>query len=115
MALRTAAARPDRVGAIASFHGGRLFVDGPASPHLSLPRVKAKLYFGHAKDDHSMPQEAIDKFNAALTKWGGKYESEMYDALHGWTVPDEGSRVYNKPQAERAFEKLTALFASALK
>jgi carboxymethylenebutenolidase len=114
-ALRTAAARPDRIGAIASFHGGRLFIDGPASPHLVLPRVKARLYFGHAINDASMPQEAIDKFNAALTQWGGKYESEVYDALHGWTVPDEKSPVYKKPQAERAFEKLTSLFAAALK
>ena len=63
-----------------------------------------------------MPQEAIDKFNAALAAWGGKYESEVYaDALHGWTVPDDGSPVYNKPQADRAFGKLTALFAGALK
>jgi carboxymethylenebutenolidase len=116
MALRTAAARPDRVGAIASFHGGRLFVDGPTSPHLSLPRVKAQLYFGHAMNDGSMPQPAIDKLDAALADWGGKYESEVYkDALHGWTVPDEKSPVYNKPQAERAFGKLTALFAAALK
>jgi carboxymethylenebutenolidase len=61
-----------------------------------------------------MPQEAIDKFNAALAAWGGKYESEMYEgALHGWTVPD--SPVYNKPQAERAFGKLTELFAATLK
>jgi carboxymethylenebutenolidase len=120
MVLRFAAARPDRVGAIASFHGGRLFVDGPASPHLVLPRIPKsngpQLYFGHAVNDHSMPQEAIDKFNAALAAWGGKYESEVYqDALHGWTVPDEKSPVYNKPQAERAFKKLTDLFAAALK
>lgn len=116
MALRSAAARPDRIGAIASFHGGRLFVDGPTSPHLVLPRVKAQLYFGHAVNDASIPQEAIDKLNAALKAWGGKYESEVYaEALHGWTVPDENSRVYNKPQAERAFGKLTDLFAATLK
>jgi carboxymethylenebutenolidase len=112
-ALRTAAARPDRIGAIASFHGGRLIVDGPASPHLVLPRVKAHLYFGHAKEDKSMPKEAIEKLDAALAAWGGKYESVTYDALHGWTVPD--SHAYDEPQAERAFEKLTALFAATLK
>ncbi len=118
-ALRTASARPDRIGAIASFHGGRLFVDGPASPHLVLPRIPKdgpQLYFGHAVNDASMTAEAIEKFEDALKAWGGKYESEVYqDALHGWTVPDEGSRVYNKPQAERAFAKLTALYAAALK
>jgi carboxymethylenebutenolidase len=118
-ALRTAASRPDRVGAIASFHGGRLFVDGPASPHLVLPRIPkdgAKLYFGHAIKDHSMPAEAIEKFDGALKAWGGRYESEVYqDALHGWTVPEENSPVYNKPAAERAFGKLTAMYAVELK
>ena len=63
-----------------------------------------------------MPQAAIDKLDAALAAWGGKYESEVYqDALHGWTVPEEKSPVYNKVRAERAFSKLTALYAAALK
>jgi len=118
MALRTAAARPDRIGAAASFHGGGLFTDTPTSPHLVLPHIPTsngpRLYFGHAVNDQFMPQPAIDKFNAALAAWGGKYESEIYDgAFHGWTVPD--SPVYDKPQAERAFAKLTALFAATLK
>jgi carboxymethylenebutenolidase len=118
VALRTAAARPDRVGAIASFHGGGLFTDKPTSPHLALPRIPksdgARLYFGHAANDHSMPQEAIDKLDAALKAWGGKYESEVYaDAPHGWTVAD--SPAYRQPQAERAFKKLTDLFAATLK
>jgi carboxymethylenebutenolidase len=61
-----------------------------------------------------MPPEAIDKLDEALVAWGGKFESEMYDgALHSWTVPD--SPVYNPPQAERAFRKLTAFFAAVLK
>jgi carboxymethylenebutenolidase len=104
-ALRVAAARPDRVGVAASFHGGGLVKDEPTSPHLQLPRVKARLYFGHARDDRSMPAEAIAKFEQALAKWGGQYESETYNANHGWTVPD--SAAYDKPEAERAFAKLT--------
>lgn len=112
-AMRTAAARPERIAAVASFHGGRLFVDGPASPHLLLPRIRARLYFGHASGDRSMPPEAIEEFNQALAGWGGRYESEVYDgASHGWTVPD--SPVYNQPQAERAFRKLTQLLAETL-
>ncbi len=114
MAMRACAARPDKIGAAASYHGGRLFVDGPASPHLALPRIKAQLYFGHAVQDKSMPQEAIEKFDKALSGWSGKYESEVYEgAFHGWTVSD--SPVYNEPQAERAFGKLMELFRSALK
>ncbi len=118
VALRTAATRPDRIGAIASFHGGGLFTDKPTSPHLVLPRIPksngTQLYFAHAVKDNSMPQEAIDKLDAALKAWGGKYESEVYeDALHGWTVAD--SAAYNKPQAESAFKKLTGIFSATLK
>ncbi|HXZ33902.1 MAG TPA: dienelactone hydrolase family protein [Terriglobales bacterium] len=113
MALRTAAAFPGQIAAAASFHGGRLFVDGPNSPHHLLPEVEARLYFGHAADDRSMPADAIERLNEALKRWGGKYESETYDgAHHGWTVPD--SAAYNHPQAERAFEKLKELFFATL-
>jgi carboxymethylenebutenolidase len=114
MALRTAAARPDKIAAAASFHGGKLYTDTPASPHLELPRVKARLYFGHAIEDRGMPADAIEKLDRALEEWGGKYESEVYEgAYHSWTVPD--SAVYNQPQAERAFNKLTELLANTLK
>jgi len=114
IALRVAAVRPDLVGAIASFHGGGLYkADDPASPHLVLPRVKARLYFGHAVDDKSMDANAIAHFDKALEEWGGRFESEVYDgAHHGWTVPDNPA--YNEPQAERAYSKLTALFREAL-
>lgn len=113
MAMRAAAARPGKVGAAASFHGGGLCTDAATSPHLVLPRVKAQLYFGHAVQDRSMPQEAIEKLDHALGAWGGKYETEVYDgALHGWTTLDHP--VYNECQAERAFLKLTELFTTAL-
>jgi len=113
MALRAAAVRPGKIAAAASFHGGGLYTDGPTSPHLVLPKIRARLYFGHAINDRSMPQEAIEKLNQALESWGGKFKSEVYpDAIHGWTVPD--SHAYNPQQAERAFAKLTELFAGTL-
>ncbi len=112
VALRTAAACPDRMGAAASFHGGRLYTDAPTSPHLLLPRIKARLYFGHAVNDASMPVEAIEKFEIALKSWSGKFESEMYDGAHGWTVRDHPA--YNRAQAERAFSKLKQVLAAAL-
>ena len=113
MALRIAATHADRIAAVASFHGGRLFTEDPSSPHLLLPRVRAQLYFGHAVDDRSMPAEAIAKFNITLQTWGGKYESEVYEGCHhGWTVPDNPA--FNSEQANVAFGKLTNLFQSAL-
>jgi len=114
VAMRTAAARPDRIVAAASFHGGRLFTDAPSSPHLLLPRIKARLYFGHAIKDGSMPEEAIRSFEAALAAWGGQYESETYEgAYHGWTTLD--SPAYNEAQAERAFGKQTKLLGETLR
>jgi len=110
MAVRTAAARPDRIAAAASFHGGGLWTDRPDSPHLSLPKIAARLYFGHADEDRSMPAEAIERFERALAAWGGRYESATYSgAHHGWTVPD--SAAFHPAQAERAFQKLTETLA----
>lgn len=114
VAMRVAAASPDKIAAAASFHGGRLYTDQPDSPHLLLPRIKARLYFAHAVNDRTMPDEAIEKFGQVLAAWGGKYESEVYEgAYHSWTASD--SPVYNPEQAERAFTKLKELFAATLK
>src|SRR5208283_2298247 len=41
IAFRTAAAVPDRVGAVASFHGGGLVTDAPNSPHLQAAQTRA--------------------------------------------------------------------------
>lgn len=115
IALRAAAVRPDLVAVVASFHGGGLYkANDPASPHLVLPKVKARLYFGHATDDKSMDADAITELVKALKAWGGRFESEIYEgAHHGWTVPDNPA--YNQPQAERAYAKLTELFRETIK
>jgi len=112
-ALRIAAARPDRIGAAASFHGGGLYKDEESSPHRSLPRVKAQLYFAHATNDNSMTAGQIEMFESALEKWGGDYGSETYNARHGWMIP--GREMFDPENAERGFEKLIELFDSALK
>ena len=113
VALRMAAARPDAFTAMASFHGGRLYNDSTASPHLVLPQVRARLYFAHADQDGSMPAEAIAGLEAALERWGGAYESVLYvGARHGWTAP--GSPVYDEAQANRAFEALIGLLDESL-
>lgn len=114
MAMFAAAARPEKVAAVASFHGGGLYTAAPTSPHLALPRIKARLYFGHADKDHSMSEEAIAKFEQALAQWGGKYESETHKgAFHSWTSSD--SPVYNPAAAGRAFNKLTQILKETLR
>jgi carboxymethylenebutenolidase len=113
MAVLTAAAVPDTVGAAASLHGGFLVVDDPLSVHKQLGPVKARLYFGHAVDDNTATPQQVATLEAALRDWHGAFESEFYEgAKHGWTVP--GRDVYNELQAERAFEKLVELFEVTL-
>ena len=45
-------------------------------------------------------------------------EVEVYPAKHGWCVPDmpmdNGTPIYSRPDAERAWAKLLALYKSAL-
>jgi carboxymethylenebutenolidase len=112
MAMFTAAARPDRVGAAASFHGGWLHTAESDSPHLLLHKINAQLYFGHASDDASMTSDDIANLDAASRAWGGRFESETYPAKHGWCMPD--FPIYDEAQAERAWSKLVALFKTAL-
>jgi carboxymethylenebutenolidase len=112
-ALEVAATRPDRIAAAASFHGGGLFIDTAQSPHLVLPRIKARLYFGHATNDGSMNAEQIEKLEWALSSWGGSYESEVYPARHGWMIP--GREVHDPVSAERGFAKLMDLLENTLR
>jgi carboxymethylenebutenolidase len=112
MAFRTAAAVPDRVGAVASFHGGNLVTDMPNSPHLQVAKTKAQLLVLVAQnDDMQRPNDKTvlkDTFNKANLQ----SEVEVYGAAHGWCPPD--STVYNMELAEKAWGRLLALYGKAL-
>ncbi len=113
IAFRTAAAVPDRVGAVASFHGGGLVTDRPDSPHTLAAKTKAQLLVAiAANDDARSPNEKnVLKETFATAKLPA--EIEVYEgAAHGWCPPD--SSVYNEPQAEKAWSRLLALYAKAL-
>jgi len=113
IAFRTAASVPDRVGAVASFHGGGLVTDMPNSPHLQAAKTKAQFLIGIAEnDDMARPNEKnVLKETFASAKLPA--EIEVYaGAAHGWCPPDSG--VYNQPQAEKAWSRLLALYGKAL-
>ena len=114
LAFRTAAAVPDRVGAVASFHGGGLVMkDNPNSPHLLAAKTKAQFLIAiAANDDMTSPTDkTVMKETFANAKLPA--EIEVYDgAMHGWCPPD--SCVYNQPQAEKAWTRLLALYGKAL-
>ena len=113
LVVKTAAAVPNRVGAGASFHGGGLVTANPDSPHLLAPKIKARMYFGIASNDDMRQPDAKDKLKQAFAAAKVPAEIEVYSSLHGWCVPDMPSvpmPIYNKPDAERAWTKLVALY-----
>ncbi|MFZ4151868.1 dienelactone hydrolase family protein [Streptomyces pseudogriseolus] len=100
LALRTAGAFPDRVAAVAGFHGGRLATDDPHSPHLAAPRITAEVYLGHADQDPSLPPEQIERLERTLTDAGVRHRCEVYQgAAHGYTQSDTAS--YDEKADER--------------
>ena len=112
MAFRTAAAVPDRVGAVATFHGGGLVTDMPNSPHLQASKSKASFLVAIAEnDDMRAPNDKV-VLKDTFAKSKRDAEIEVYPAAHGWCPPDSG--VYNEGQAEKAWTRLLALYQKAL-
>jgi carboxymethylenebutenolidase len=118
LVVRTAATVPDRIGAGATFHGGGLVTDKPESPHLLAPKIGARMYIGIAQDDDARRPEDKDKLKQAFAAAKVAAEIEVYPGQHGWCMADmpmrNGTPIYNKAGAERAWGKLLALYKAAL-
>ena len=113
MAFRTAAAAPDRVGAVASFHGGGLVRDSPTSPHLQAAKTKASFLVAIAANDDARAPKDKDILKATFAEAKLSAEIEVYaGAAHGWCPPDSG--VYSEQLAEKAWTRLLALYGKAL-
>jgi carboxymethylenebutenolidase len=113
IAFRTAAAVPDRVGAVASFHGGGLVTDKPNSPHLQAAKTKAQCLIAIAANDDARSPNEKNVLKETFEKANLPAEIEVYaDAAHGWCPPD--SKVYNEQKAEKAWSRLLVLYGKAL-
>ena len=112
IAFRTAAAMPDRVGAVASFHGGGLVTQMPNSPHLQAATTKAQFLIAIAENDDARAPTDKNVLKETFAKASLAAETEVYAGAHGWCPPDSG--VYNEPQAEKAWSRLLALYGKAL-
>jgi|SRR5687767_10241004 len=113
MTFHTAAAVPDRVGAVASFHGGGLVGKDPAtSPHTLAAATKASFLIAIAEDDDKRAPMEKDVLKETFAKANRPAEIEVYTAAHGWCPPD--TKVYNEPAAEKAWARLLALYKTAL-
>ena len=108
MAFRTAAAVPDRVGAVASFHGGGLVTKEPNSPHLQASKTKASLLIAIASNDDMRSPDEKSVLNETFAKSGQAADIEVNSGAHGWCPPD--SQVYNMADAEKAWSRLLELY-----
>jgi len=113
IAFRSAAAVPDRVGAVASFHGGGLVTDQPDSPHVQAAKSHAQFLIAIAASDDERSPKDKDVLKETFANANLPAEIEVSaGAAHGWCPPD--STVYNEPQAEKAWSRLLALYGKAL-
>jgi len=112
MAFRTAAAMPDRIGAVATFHGGGLVTKMPDSPHLQAAKTKAQFLIAVAESDDKTAPDDKNVMKETFAKANLQAEIEVYGAAHGWCPPD--STVYNEGLAEKAWGRLLVLYGKAL-
>jgi carboxymethylenebutenolidase len=113
MSLLAAGGLGSKIAAAASFHGGRLAVDGdPSSPHLSADRITATVYVAGATDDDSFTASQAELLERALTDAGVDHTLEFYPARHGFAVPDNPT--YNTEANARHWDALDELYRARL-
>jgi len=112
--LAAAARFPDRIAAAASFYGTWLVSDAVESPHLTLGKAKGELYISCAEHDELAPPDMVKELKALFDKArerhegnGGELEIQM-GVHHGFAFPERWC--YDKPAAERHWERLIALY-----
>ena len=112
--LWAAEEHPDRVAAAASIHGVRLHSDAPDSPHRNVERITGELYVAHAEHDPYAPTEMIEAFTAHMKTTKVRHRIEWYMGVHHGFVFPKRTEVYDKPAAERHWERLVALYRRRL-
>jgi carboxymethylenebutenolidase len=112
-ALAAAARYPDRIAAAASFYGTWLVSEAEESPHRSLGQVKGELYIACAEHDALAPLPMVEELRGLFTQAGVAGEIEWYPGVHhGFAFPQRWC--YDKPAAERHWERLLALYGRRL-
>ncbi|MEL5955216.1 dienelactone hydrolase family protein [Streptomyces sp. CLV115] len=111
LALRTAAAHPDRVAAVAGFHPSALITDAPDSPHRIAPQVTAEVHFGIAESD--MSPEAVGELDQVLEAAGVDHTCEIYPGtVHGFTMAD--TEAFDAAALQHHWDRLLHLFDRTL-
>jgi len=111
--FRVAAQFPDRVGAIASFHGSALTTKAPDSPHLLIAKMKASALVAIAASDDMQDPTSKDMLKTAFDSAGLPHEVEVYvGTKHGWCPTDTAA--YDHDAAEKAWSRQLFWFQKSL-
>lgn len=106
VAMRTAAAHPDLVAAVAGFHAP-VGADGPEL----FSRVTAEVHLGHAETD--LTPETLRELNEALDTAGVSHTSEICPGtVHGFTMSDTDA--FHPVAMQRHWDSLLSLLGRAL-
>ncbi|GAB3966153.1 dienelactone hydrolase family protein [Actinoallomurus acanthiterrae] len=110
LAMRTAAAHPGQVAAVAGFHGP-VGADGPDDLHRFLSKITAQVHLGHAETD--ITPEALGELNQALDAAGVDHTSEIYPGtVHGFTMSDTDA--FSPSGLQRHWDRLLPLLDRTL-
>ena len=111
LAMRTGAAHPERVAAVAGFHPGFVVTGAPDSPHRLLSRLTAEVHLGLAEGD--LTPEAIRELDQALESAGVRHRTEIYPGtVHGFTMSDTAA--FSPSGVRRHWDRLLALLDRTL-
>jgi Dienelactone hydrolase family len=91
-------------------HYVRLDVEYPA--RLQASKTKAQFLIAIASNDDQRSPNEKNVLKETFEKAKLPAEIEVYSGAHGWCPPD--SRVYNEPDAEKAWTRLLALYGKTL-
>jgi len=112
-ALAAAARYPDRIAAAASFYGTWLVSDAEESPHRALAQIKAEVHIACAEHDDLAPAPMVAELREHFARARTRGEIELYPGTHhGFAFPERWC--YDKPAAERHWERLIALYRRRL-
>ncbi|MCY4310726.1 MAG: dienelactone hydrolase family protein [Rhodospirillaceae bacterium] len=100
---------PQEIGAVASYYGAGIMTDQPDSPLLKTDEIRAELYLAFAEDDHWVPDPVVQAIAERLSGSSVRHRIERYPgAHHGFAFPDR--HTFDKPSAERHWERMLSLF-----
>lgn len=112
-AIGAAAAQPEKIKACLSIHGGNMIFDSAWSCERQIPRCKAEVFLGFAKDDPSCRPEDQRRLQNALTQKGVTGHAKVFEAAHGWSFADR--HCFDHTAAEAVWKTAEDMLARRLR